>query len=138
MEGKITISRDSNDRIGIQIHDEASGIRFVEFKMSLEAFAQAITGLARVSGELQLRGLENVGKRLEIQRREAMCPDLGFDKQRYLTWLAENAAEPGWEIDYYLGSQGSIARNGDAVTLNYTVRRYLPVENRRTPDGGKA
>lgn len=134
MKGEVTISRNSNDFVVISIHDEASGTRFVDLELSLENFAMAITGLARVSGEMKVRGLGHVGMKLVIENRAAKCPDLGLGKEPYQEWLLSNCAEEGWEIDTCLGSQGSISRNGKWVTLNYSVRKYLPpTPQARTP-----
>ena len=125
MEGRITISRNSSDRVVIQLYDEGARVRFAEFDMSRECYAQAITGLARVEGELTVRDLEKVGKQLFAERRSIAAPNLGHDNARYMEWLLANAAEEGWEIDPYLGSQNSINHSGDGtVTLNYIARKY--------------
>lgn len=72
MKGRITISKVHNcstreDTIHISIEDELSSIEFVRAEMSLEDFAKAITGQGLMPVEFELRGLKNVGKRLETK-----------------------------------------------------------------------
>lgn len=125
MDGRITISRNSHDRVVVQLFDEAAAVRFAEFDMSLECFAQAVTGLARVEGILTVRDLHKVGKKCTVERRSVSAPHLGYQKEPYRQWLLANATEEGWEIDTYLGSQNSINHGEDGfVTLNYIVRKY--------------
>lgn len=125
MKGTVSISRNSNDLVRIELHDRASGLRFAELELTLSAFAQAITGLSRVEGELTVRGLEHVGKKLEVERRQILCPLKSLNKQALSDWLMANASEDGWHIDRYLGSQGSIRETDEGTLLSYTVRRYL-------------
>lgn len=125
MKGKLTITRNSNDIVRIEFTDAASSIRFAEMRMSLEGFAQAVTGLASVEGELSVRGLGNVGKRLIVEHHSIECPLTGYDKKAAQEWLLANAHHPDGEIDASLSSQTSISPGRDGCLLNYTVRRYV-------------
>lgn len=64
-EGRISIAKLTSNTepnyMLIQIEDESSGIEFVEVKLSLENFAQAITGLGHVPCKFKTRGLEKIG-----------------------------------------------------------------------------
>lgn len=67
MNGNITISRvhDSDKYIEISITDEANRIEFVVTRLTLEAFAQCVTGLGHVECQIETRRLDLVGKRIE-------------------------------------------------------------------------
>ena len=125
MIGALTISRDSHNEINVTITDRASGIRFVELKMTPADFAIALTGQAYIDGEMRFRGLENVGKELVIEKREITAPLSTYDKEELRAWLVENAQEEGWILDSYLGSHGSVHRSGEATILRYSVRKYI-------------
>ncbi len=52
LEGKVTISRDSSDKVRIEVTDELSGLRFVAAKMTCEDWVFGFPGcslLSRVS-----------------------------------------------------------------------------------------
>ena len=53
MKANVTISRDSNDRYNIEIHDTASGFGIVRVSMSGSDFAAAVTGKAMMPAEIQ-------------------------------------------------------------------------------------
>lgn len=126
---KVSISRRSNDKIYINVVDEASGIQFLDSAFEPYDFAQMITGLARVEGIAEVRGLEHVGKTKISERRSTVCLIGGYDRKELTAWLAENCQEEGWILDTYLGSHSSIGRNAAGETiLNYSVYKYVEPE----------
>lgn len=133
LAGKLTISRPSSGDerfIRIAIRDELSRSRFVEFEVSLENFALALTGLSEVQGKMTVENLENVGKVRVVETRSIECPLKSFSpREDFEKWLRENAQESGWIIDSYLRSQSSVERNEHGKTiLNYRVYRYEACE----------
>jgi len=126
LAGKLTISRRSDDRIYIQIRDEASRNKFVEVEVTPELFGLAVTGLAEVGCRFGVSGLEVVGMQKQTERRKAVCPLKSYDRDKLRAWLQENCAEDGWYIDGYLGSQGSVVSTDEGSILNYNVFRYMP------------
>lgn len=62
IRGAITIGRHSDQAIHIDIKDEGSGTNFVEITMSPADFATCLTGLYTTDVDVQVRGLEKVGK----------------------------------------------------------------------------
>lgn len=125
MKGKVTISRDSNDRVRIRFRDEASGIEFAEASLSVEAFGYAVTGLSEQEADLNVKGLQCVGKLRVFERREIDCPLDTYNKDVLSAWLKENAKEDGWILDAYLGSQNSISRRDGITVLRYGVIKYV-------------
>lgn len=143
LDTKITISKRESNKggkyINIAIKDDVSGICFAEVKISLEDFAEALTGLGYVECKTEVRGLHNIGKEKEYERASVFITDeeyacvladangSGYDaaKTALGEWLEENHAREGWSIDKYLGSQGSIKYVDDGKMLNFGYYRYI-------------
>lgn len=123
-KGGVSISRNSNDEVNIRVYDGASRVEFVDISMTLENYALLITGMSRVEAVGEVRGLEYVGKEKFTENRSVECPLDTYDKAKLQQWLVDNCQEDGWELNTYLGSQGSIGRKGGVRTLNYSVYRY--------------
>ena len=129
IQANVSISRDSNENIRIRITDNASRIQFVELKMSPHDFAMATTGLSFVPVEAIVTGLEHVGMQKVSEPRTVDCPLNTYDRNELMAWLIDNAQEPGWTLDAYLGSQGSISTtlSGNGRTLRYRVYKFVPI-----------
>lgn len=126
LAGKLTISRRSDDRIYIQIRDEASLNRFVEVELTPKLFGLAVTGMAEVDCRFGVSGLDVVGLQKQTERRRVVCPLKSYDRALLRKWLLDNCSEDGWHIDGYLGSQGSVVSTDEGSILNYHVFRYVP------------
>lgn len=125
LKAKVTVSRSSDDLIRIRFRDEASGIQFAEARMTLEEFALAVTGLAEREAELEVTGLQYVGKRRVTEQRSIVCPLDAYNKDKLEEWLKENAQEEGWLLNSYLGSQGSVSTRDGVTILRYSVTKYV-------------
>jgi hypothetical protein len=131
LEGSITITRpnysDGTGLIRIAVKDALSLSRFIEVEIGLKEFAEALTGLSEVAVSFEVRNLDIVGLRRFRETRFIDCPLRVYDKAVLEQWLIENAAEEGWTIDPYLGSQGSVSYNEDGTRkLRYSVFCFLP------------
>ena len=122
---KLTISRNSNDEVAVQIVDALSGARFVDLRLTLEEFAMAITGCAFVPCSGEVRGLDVVGKQKVIEPRTAICPKSTHTREELEQWLVKHCQEEGWTIDPYLHSQHSVSHQGGGATLRYSVFKYV-------------
>lgn len=68
IDATLSITRPSGDYVSISIRDEASRITFLELNISHEEFSRALGSLAeRPALDCNVRGLENVGKTVEVQ-----------------------------------------------------------------------
>lgn len=131
-EGKITISRVSSnlepDYIIVSIADEISGLQFASAKMSLENFALAISGLRRVSCELRLDQLGNVGKQRQIKVVKFRTDEYCVIPEKVLS----EQAKDGWVPIY---SDQMNTRNyvyefiENEYVANVKFVRYVGVEN---------
>jgi hypothetical protein len=79
MKGKISIGKvtcsDTEDYVRVELTDESSSIQFVTAKMSLLNFAKVITGQGYLEIDYELRGLDKVGKKLEVKNEEVNLID---------------------------------------------------------------
>jgi hypothetical protein len=55
---------------------------------------------------------------------EIVCPLRTHDREKLRAWLEQNTNHPGWEVDSYLGSQGSVATVNGQTVLRYAIFRY--------------
>ena len=123
---KLSISRPSSGGINIRIKDDLSHIEFVDASISLEEFAEAVTGLSSRNMVVEVRGLEFVGKKNVTEKRSVMCPIDTYDKNVLKAWLCDNVKEDGWVVNTYLGGQSSVGRNKEGeLLLNYSVSKFI-------------
>lgn len=102
--------RGENDVMCIRVTDETSRAAFLEFEMSMEDFAYAITGLSGIKVDAEVRALHVVGKVRE-QRTESVDCVVPFDKEIAERNILEAAAifeVDGWQASAYtaLNTQG--------------------------------
>lgn len=128
LTAKVTITRSSDDRIRIQFFDDLSGIVFAKASMSAEAFGFAITGFAAQKADLEVRGLQWVGKARVSEARRVECPLATHDRDTLTAWLKENGQEDGWILDPHLSSQKSIEWANGKTFLNYRVFKYVEAD----------
>lgn len=120
----VSIGRNSKDEIDLTFTDNASNVQFLDVRMTPEQFAMAITGLSGIEVQAEARGLKVVGMTKIRERRSIECPLDTYDRKALEDWLKEHGKEEGWTVDTYLGSQGSVARQGEKIILNYAVYRF--------------
>ncbi|MBQ0339640.1 hypothetical protein J9236_00095 [Providencia rettgeri] len=133
MKGKLTISRpsygDDREKINIVVKCDVSKLRFLSLEIDYADFAKCITGLSEVDCELEVSGLENVGKKRITEQRSVICPIKSYEKRVLRDWLINNKQEDGYILDPYLGSQSSIKMCDEGTVLNYRVIKYVEVDN---------
>jgi hypothetical protein len=128
IKAKITMARmygGGDPSICIEISDDASGIQFFDGTMTLERFAEAVTGHGCVEIDAEVRGLENIGKKRIVELRQITCPLETFSTEKLEAWLVENGQEPGWILNSYLRSQKSVVHRKGETILNYSVCKYV-------------
>jgi len=126
--GEIGITRNSNGFVYIRIEDSSSHSQFVELKLTLEQFAEAVTGLHTSDVEMTVRNLDRVGKRRVREERSVVCPLNTYKKEEIRQWMADHCQEEGWVVDDYLGSQNSVKSVDGGTLLKYAVTKYVEVQ----------
>lgn len=126
MKANVTISRRSNDKVYISIQDDASWAEFVEVELTLESYAQLITGISSVEGNAEYRNLDVVGKTKIVEPRKVRSGVKSYDKKDHQKWLNENCQEEGWILNDRMSSQRSVVRDTEGNTwLNYSVYKFV-------------
>jgi len=118
-KARLTISRYQGDGGGIHIRvkDEEAGIEFLDLEVSLEEFANALTGMGMVPANMEVRGIENVGKRIERMTFTFPLPEYTTykDRKRIAAQVAQEVAPEGWTASSYFGSQESFFTGEDGL-----------------------
>ena len=128
LEGKISIlaHHGNNSGIEIEIEDNASGIRICTAEISMEAFAQAVTGLSSCPCNITLYQSENIGKKLEVKDELIPYPYSNSEFEKVIKDLVEPYEIDGWKADsYYTGSYNHHQHNYSNATYKMAFRRYV-------------
>ena len=129
MKFNLSISRNSKDLVGIRVKCDSSRTTFLELELTLEQYAQVITGLSEVEVDGVARGLDFVGKNKIREPRSVELPEglYNYRKEPVVEYLKEHHQEEGWIQDLYLGSQGSITldQKTKKYTAHYAVYCYV-------------
>lgn len=125
----ITISRLSGDgeSIRVSIRDRISSQEVVEIELTLEDFALALTGRAHTQGDARWRGLDRVGKRMEMEKWEFELPasvDFTNEKEAARA-IATSTCKSGWTPDTYFNSQNSFFTLDGKRWARTTIRRWV-------------
>lgn len=135
IKGKVTISRinghSSEGCVEVEFEDDASHVRFAVASMSMLDYAKLFTGIASVECTIEVRGLDKVGKRKELQHREIECPLEEYDRKELSAWLAEHGKVEGWLVDSSIRNRASYRPNPNGgCTLRYMIYRYVDEEGK--------
>ena len=106
MKAKISISRDSNNKINIEIKDKASGLPVTKFSMAPHDFAMAISGLSAQLAEFEFTPTEFTVKNIGKERETAdfwvdKSGGFGKDEQKKIVkdeFHKQGLANDGWMI----------------------------------------
>ena len=129
--GKLTISRwhssDGDDTIHITLVDGLASIEFAEVSLTPEQFALAITGLGRIVCDMEVRGLDRVGKKMEHDSLEFPLGVESYAKnaKKVAIKKAHEACPEGWIPDTYFGSQDSFFYRDGETWARCTIRRWV-------------
>lgn len=113
IKGKITISRPRGGKekeIRIDLSDtDACLNKFLEVSIGLSEFAEILTGLSRVDCDIEVRGLQNIGKIREHKTFEFELPrdELGNVRKEMAKTVLSNIIPEGWSSTDAFNSQGS-------------------------------
>lgn len=137
--GRVQSNRE-DDYISLEIEDEASGIHFLEIKLSMEQFGRLVGGTSNVKVKTTLRGLDNIGKKHETRQGAMFIDAIEYDslvdsvphhsrEKILLKWMNEQPIpEGGWKISPYLGSRESIQFADGGKQINFRYYRYVDIE----------
>lgn len=125
LDGKITLLVNSN-RTTIEVTDESSGIRFLEIKLTPEQLSRALSREALIPCEIDVRGLDKIGKKLEVDFREfeigTPANKIAKDK---LTEFIQGQLQDGWIVSDTFTSKGSFFDKNGVSYVRATLRRWV-------------
>jgi len=130
LEGALTLLVDS-DYTRLEIQDRKSGITFVTAQLTPEQLCQALSRLAHTTIEIEVSGLENVGKAYEIKDFEfEVDPKIEYgmykkDQEEKLIKLAESKCPKGWYINTYFHSQNSFEKRNGVTYARTHIYRWV-------------
>jgi len=129
IEGRITILIGA-DSTRIEIEDENANTRFAKIDLTASQFQRALSRESSVKCEIELRGLELLGKKHENKQFDFPI-DEKLRSSKHSEELREIAQEvldhqgDGWIADGYFGSQKSFTGYGDKCIATATIRRWI-------------
>jgi len=111
-KGRLTISKvtcsDRENYIAIEI-EEIEGHASIRASVSLEGFAQAVTGLGNRPVDLDVRGYSHLGKKMEVKDEEIPCSSYGLTDEEL-----KKVIKP-YEVDGWKGSITSLKNNHNRI-----------------------
>ena len=126
LKGKISILID-RDGTTIEIEDDVANTTFVKVRLTPEQLSAALSRLANVDCELEVAGLDRVGKRHEHCTFEFEIPKelASSSKEKELQELAQSLLTDGWISGGYFSSQNSFFNKDGVQYARCTIRRYV-------------
>lgn len=134
IEGRISILV-GTDSTTIQIKDHNASTRFLEITLSPDQLCACLSRQADVICELEVRGLERVGKKHENKTFEFKKPSgikTHGNSREEVDILHAAAIEAlkesnmnDWIPDKYFGSQNTFFRKENEDWARVTIRRYV-------------
>lgn len=126
LKGRISVRINREETI-IEIEDEKANVTFIKAILTPEQLSAALSRQMSVECEIEVKGLDKVGKTHENKRLEFEIPnDLASSRNtEQLHSLAQSILTDGWVADKYFGSQDSFFKKGGVQYARCTIRRYI-------------
>lgn len=127
--GKITITRqsrsNSDDVIVVSMKCADSGVT-LQAELSLEAYATASTGLARVECDLIIPN--DIAAMGMMKVREPFHFPIAYHDKEEAKRLALELCPDGWYPELYFGSQNSFYYSGSQLYARTSIYQYVEEE----------
>ena len=129
-EGKITILFD-HDGMSIELIDGLSTIHFAKVRLNPEQTVRALSRLGYCPCEIEVVGLDHVGKKLEHKDFEfEMVGDSKYSMRdtEKAKKLAKKLCPSGWKPDLYFNSQDSFSYREGKRFAKTKIRRWVEID----------
>ena len=125
IKGKITFLVGS-EVTRIEIRDSNAAITFAHIKLNPEQLARILSRQAHVDCEIELGGLEYIGKKKETGSIIFEIPE-GVNKSddKKLKEIADSKLSDGWAADSYFRSQNSFSYKEGKHFARAIIRRWV-------------
>jgi len=129
INGKITILV-NREQTTIELMDEDANTTFVRVVLTPDQLSSALSRLAYTDCEMDLFGLDRVGKKMEHKQFEFELPrkNMSSRDSEELSVIAQTILDnnnEGWITDTYFGSQDTFFTKNDKPYARCTIRRWV-------------
>ena len=123
----------NQDGLHLTMDDDDAVICFLDVRLTPQQTVEALSRLAHVPCECEVRGLNLVGKKRLSQKLSfefAAGHSYGEERQKLATSKAKEVCPEGWKPDTYFGSQNSFSYNHDTgvTTAHTTAYKWVDIE----------
>ena len=126
VEGRITFLID-RDVTRIEIEDFNANAAFCRIKLTPEQTIQILSRIGSVKCELDINGIDRLGKKHENKMFEFEIPEelSTSSKTNELQELAQSKLTDGWVAESYFSSQNSFFNKSGVSYARCTIRRWV-------------
>lgn len=126
--------------VSLSIEDDKSGIEFLSIDIPYETWGRLIAANMSHDVNVEVRGLEQLGKQRETINAVVEIPTEVFDKitvggwderqEKVADYVDANHSIPGWINSRYFGSQNSISRDykSGMTILRFSRTRWVDAD----------
>ena len=129
LTGRLSISRiqgNTDGFIEIQLEDKLSSQRFLEVKVPFDLFAQILTGASSREVELEVEGLDRIGKKMLMDNMDFVMPEHTYENRKQVAYEeAKRICPEGWEPDSYFGSKKSFYQRDKQDWVQCIIRKWV-------------
>jgi hypothetical protein len=125
LEGRISLLI-NRDETTIEVEDENANARFLKITLTPEQLSAALSRQCSVECQIEVRGLEKIGKKHENKYFEFEIPiELASSRnENELQNLAQSLLKDGWIAEKYFSSQNSFFKKDGVQYARCTIRRW--------------
>lgn len=124
--GRITILFD-HDGMSIELHDYDASLTFAAIRLTPEQTVKAFSRLGYTECDIEVKGLDKIGSKMENKHFEFEIPDVGWGSKRTDTAIriVQEVCPEGWEPDLYFQSQNSFFSKDGQDFARTIIRRWV-------------
>jgi hypothetical protein len=131
IKGELSIVRpscsDGKKYIRIMVGDVEARIQFLDIEIALDDFAECLTGLSFVKCDINVRGAEKIGKRIESDELIFEMPSRVkySERNQVAAELARESTPDGWEASDYFCAQDSFFEKDGKSYARTSISRWV-------------
>jgi hypothetical protein len=126
IKGNLTLLFNS-DGLHIEIADDGASLKFVDLKIAPEDVCKLLSRQAQISCNIEVKGLEKVGKKMEWKKLEFEIPkDTPYkEEDNVAKEYAYIHCPEGWTPETYFGSRDSYFTKDGKSYARCIIRRWI-------------
>jgi hypothetical protein len=126
LEGKISVLI-NRDGTTIEVEDENANAKFLKITLTPEQLSAALSRQMAVDCEIEVIGIEKIGKKHENKSFEFQIPNelASTRNETELQKLAQSLLSDGWVAERYFSSQTSFFKKDGIQYARCTIRRWV-------------